>query len=268
MFVGWSRSSFAIELEEYSKDDIVDKNLLLNTKEYDPSHLFCIYDCKKLVAMISAYEFENSIQINNFYYKSVVDDAKKSELISLLLSNLDTTKPIYMIVKKEEKNLFENFGFVEQFSVDRAYYKGESVPFNFSEAMAKSVNTEEYLPLIKKYSKKLFFDDRSEYVTHILAKKSSLVLSNTQGYQHSYALDKNIIKVSPWIMKSESFDDCEKMLRGLLYYRGLKHIVAFIPQVDVIKELYTNYKFTIEKSHSLIYLNSKLETNLDNIYAF
>ena len=146
---------------------------------------------------------------------------------------------------------------------------GISSSFNFSNATAKSISGENYLPIIKKLDKEALNEDRYTYITHIVSKQSSLLLATSFGFQHSYGINKNIIKISPWIMVDEAFTDAEKLIRGVLYHRGLKTIVAFIPsEVKEIVELYKSYKFEVVESFRLLYLNKKPKINLASIYGF
>ena len=70
-------------------------------------------------------------------------------------------------------------------------------------------------------------------------------------------------------MSSSAFSDAEKMLRGIIYHRGLKKILAFIPsEVEEITNLYESYKFDLSDEYSLLYLNSKPSIMIDMVYAF
>ena len=69
-------------------------------------------------------------------------------------------------------------------------------------------------------------------------------------------------------MGLESFIDAEKLLRGVLYYRGLKIVYAFIPtNIDEIVELYHQYKFKNEGNYRLQYLGEKPNIRLESLYA-
>ena len=69
-------------------------------------------------------------------------------------------------------------------------------------------------------------------------------------------------------MANEAFLDAEKLLRGVLYYRGLKKIYGFAPiQEKEIVDLYQSYKFEINGDFKLMYLKDKPNIVLDNLYA-
>jgi hypothetical protein len=88
------------------------------------------------------------------------------------------------------------------------------------------------------------------------------------GFLHSYVVNKRFIKISPWLMDSEAFIDAEKLLRGVLYYRGLKKIYAYAPSNEKeIIELYQSYKFKIDGDFKLMYLTELPDIKLENLYG-
>jgi len=271
MFIGWIRkSSFERDLKILSNDILVDENLVLNTVNENQALCFGAYENKELHAFISAYSFENSILINNFYYKESFNNEYKKRLIKILLNNInDEKKPIVFMGSLQESKLCKELGFKKYAEFKRAVYAGGAAAFNFSSSSAKSISGENYIPIIKKLDSKGYGDDRSEYITSKKSKSSSLFLSTDFGYQHSYALGKSIVKLSPWIMEDEAYSDAEKLLRGVIYHRGLKRLVAFIPKsVKEIVELYQSYNFELKEDYELLYKNIKPTIDLESIYGF
>jgi len=271
MFIGWIRkNSFEVDLKTLSKDILVDENLVLNTVNENQALCFGAYEGDQLQAFISAYNFDNTIFINNFYYQDGFDNEYKKRLLKILLNNIyDEKKSIIFLISQEEIGVFKEFGFKAYANFKRAVYSSGGAAFNFSSATAKSISGENYQAIIKKLDFKACGDDRSEYITNKLAKSSSLFLSTDFGYQHSYTLGKSIVKISPWIMVDEAFTDAEKLLRGVIYHRGLKRIVAFIPKdVKEITDLYESYNFELKEDYQLVYKNKKPEINLESIYGF
>ena len=129
--------------------------------------------------------------------------------------------------------------------------------------------SENYNAVVKKLDKDALNEDRFDYIMKTLMKQSSLMLATQFGFQHSYALDKSNIKISPFIMVDEAFTDAEKLLRAVIYHRGLKTIISFIPkEAKEIVELYENYKFELKGGYSLLYKNEKPNINLESIYGF
>lgn len=272
MFVGWVRKdNFADDLDTFSSEIIIDTHLLQKTFTCNPTLCFGAYDQNRLQACISAFENQKSILINNFIYKDTVCDETKQRLIKLLLNNMrDKEKSIMVLAKDNENEIFKSFGFETYAPFDLVVYgKKEAAVFNFNNSMAKSISRENYLPILTKIDEVAYHENRIEYIKNSLFKSSSLVLSTENGYQHSYAMGKNIIKISPWSMYSGVYHEAEKMLRGIIYHRGLKKIVACIPSnIADITSLYSNYNFVSIEKLNLMYLNQKPNINLEMVYAF
>jgi len=272
MFIGWIRKDkFVDDLEKLSQLVTMDKNLITKTVQEDQSLAFGAYnDENDLEAIVCAYSFKNSILINNLYYIKDINPDIIRRLFSILLKNIDEkNKSILFMSNKFEQDILEGVGFKKYANFKKAVHKGAAVAFNFSNATSKSISNANYIPTVTKLDTDTFKENRVEYILHIVAKQSSLMLSTQFGYQHSYALSKDIIKISPWIMVDEAFTDAEKLIRGVLYHRGLKTIVSFIPaDVKEIVELYKSYKFEFVEDFGLLYINKKPTFNLDSIYGF
>lgn len=269
MFVGWIRkSSFEDELKEFEKTQVIDKNLILNTAFYNQSLCFGAYEDEKLMAFISAYMFENSVFINNFYYQKDIEFDIQKRLINILLSNIESdNKSIIVLSNKDEKIIFKAFGFKRYAKFSKAIYKGGAV-FNFTNTTAKSISNENYIPALKKVDLAVFGENRVDYVTKAVFKSSSLLLSTDFAFEHSYALNKETIKLSPYLVQVGADDDAHKLMRGVIYHRGLKKIIAFIPSdVAEITNLYHTYKFEITDGYELMYLNDKPNINIEMIYG-
>lgn len=70
-------------------------------------------------------------------------------------------------------------------------------------------------------------------------------------------------------MEDAAYIDAEKILRGVIYHRGLKRIFAYIPSdVDEITNLYKSYNFSLSEEYSLLYINKKPDINLEMVYGF
>ncbi|WP_373073091.1 hypothetical protein [Sulfurimonas sp.] len=272
MFIGWIRKkSFEADLNKIEESMAIDKSLIQKTYLDNSSLCFGAYnDENNLVAFISAYDQGESFLINNFFYTADITNDVKKRLLKLLLDNInEDEKPIMIMAKKDERGLFSSFKFNEFAKFKRAYYSGGGVAFNFTNATSKSITTENYIPIMINIDKIAFNTNRMSYTKDVLLKQSSLVLANDYGYQHSYAINKSLVKISPWVMKDAAFSEAEKMIRGIIYHRGLKKIYAFIPSdVDEITDLYASYKFDLSEEYTLYYKNSKPFINLEMVYAF
>jgi len=272
MFIGWIRKdTFQNDLEILSQKLIIDKSLVSKTVQEDQSLSFGAYNKNgELEAIVTAYTFQNSILINNlFYTKEIEKDIIKRLFMILLKNSNQEEKSILFMSNKFEESILVDLGFKKYANFKKAVHSGQAVAFNFSNATSKSISNANYIPTVTKLDIDTFKENRIDYILKVVAKQSSLMLSTKFGYQHSYALSKDIIKISPWIMVDEAFTDAEKLIRGVLYHRGLKTIVSFIPSSrKEIVNLYKSYKFELVEDFGLMYINKKPNFNLDSIYGF
>ncbi|MBN2768678.1 MAG: hypothetical protein JXQ68_06205 [Campylobacterales bacterium] len=268
MFVGWHNENFERAVEDFDSSILCDTNLLIKTWQQDKSHSFGAYKDGELFGMVSAFRFDKAVLINNFCYKQELSSDDKKRLLSLLLKNInESDKSILVLVSNEERELFDAFEFKSFAPFHKALYDGHDVGLfstNFS-----NISSTEYMEPLRMTDKEAYRDDRFFYITHMMMKSSSLVLSTPNGYQHSYALNKSTIKISPWVMRSSAFEDAQKLLRALIHHRGLKKIIAFIPaKVKEITDLYSAHGFKYAQNYNLMYLNEKPDINLEMIYGF
>lgn len=267
MFIGYLKKGFENALDELIRTNtLFDLELLKKTYQVFPEYCFAAYENSKIIGVISAYSFDNHLYINVL---EVVDEAKDilKRLVSLLLKNISEQNVMVLVEDKYQKEL-ECLSFNTYCNMYKFMHSGEAVAFNFSNSTAKQVNAEHYDEVARRIDKKVFDDERDNYLKQDCVFSNSLKLSTDFGFLHSYVVNKRYIKVSPWLMENEAFLDAEKLLRGLLYYRGLKKIFAYAPKdVKEIVDLYESYKFKIDGDFKLMYLNDKPNIKLENLYG-
>lgn len=267
MFVGYLRNDFEEDIQDIlDSDNLFELELLKQTYAAFPQYCFGAYENGKIVGVVSAYEFHRHIFIN------VINAVKAHEevltrLLKLLIQNTSSMN-IFVLIGFDKKHYVEPFNFQEHSLFVKFIHSGEAVPFNFSNSIAKQVSGEDYENVSKRIDREVFMDNREEYLQNDCSFSNSLKLSTQTGFLHSYVVNKRYIKISPWLMQSESYLDAEKLLRGVLYYRGLKKIFAYAPKgVKEICDLYESYKFKKEGTYSLMYLGEKPDLKLENLYA-
>lgn len=267
MFIGYLKNGFEDCLEDLTnKNPLFDLELLKQTYSVYPQYCFAAYKDSKIIGVLSAYTFENYLYINVIEVIEKYEDILK-RLVSLLLRNFPNEN-ILVLIENEKSQELENLGFKIYSDFVRFMHSGEAVAFNFSNSTAKQVSGEHYDEVARRVDKKAFNLRRDEYLKTDCVFSNSLKLSTSYGYLHSYVVNKRFIKISPWIMDNEAFLDAEKLLRGVLYYRGLKKIYGYAPKnVKEIIDLYQSYKFKIDGDFKLMYLKEKPNIVLDNLYA-
>lgn len=267
MFIGYLRNQFEDSLETLSQENVLlDIELLKHTFNAYPQYCFAAYDNNTIVGVLSAYKFENQILINVLEVSQKYDDVLE-RLVTLFLKN-SLNENIYLLIPQNVYPKIETLGFKVFAPFVRYMHFGDAVAFNFSNTHAKQVNIENYEETAKKIDKLVFNENREHYIAKDCTFSNSLKLGTQSGILHSYVVNKKYIKISPWIMKDEAFLDAQKLLRGVLYYRGLKKIYGYAPQEDKeITELYESYKFRKDALYYLVYLGEKPAIKLENVYA-
>lgn len=267
MFIGYLKNGFEDSLEELSNNNpLFDLELLKQTYNVYPQYCFAAYENSKIIGVLSAYAFDSYLYVNVIEVLDGYDDILK-RLISLLTRNFPNEN-ILLLIESDKGQELENLGFKTYSDFVRFVHSGEAVAFNFSNSTAKQVSGEHYDEIARKVDKKVFNVNRENYIKTDCIFSNSLKLSTGYGYLHSYVVNKRFIKISPWIMDNEAFLDAEKLLRGVLYYRGLKKIYGYAPKnVKEIIDLYQSYKFKIDGNFKLMYLKDKPKIVLDNLYA-
>ncbi len=268
MFVGWIREGFAQQVKAWENSG-VDTQMLLRSQAHEPGLCYGAYDeDSNLKGVIAATTMQRYVLIHTFVFAD--DDTDTSgRLLQLLLTNLlPLTKPVLFMAQGEEKAIFEAQGFALYAAFDKRFYKGKAIAFNFTPAHEKSINNENYRQILQNLDRSIFGSHRNEFLQEVFERNTSLYLSTDLGYQHSCAIG-GLIRLGPWVMYQDSFMDAERLLRGLLHYRGLKKIVAFSPKgVGEIEELYDKYAFQKQQSCELLYLGDKPKIVLEGVYAF
>ena len=268
MFVGWIRDGFETQIEGWEKSG-VDTQLLLRSQALEPDLCYGAYDEKgALQGVIAALRMQRYILIHTFVFPEE-DAHTPKRLLQLLLTNLQPLeKTVLFMAQGREKEVFTHEGFASYAAFDKRFYKGKAIAFNFTPAHEKSINNENYRQVLQNLDRAIFGSQRGEFLQEVLERNTSLHLSTDLGYQHSCAIGGGI-RLGPWLMYQDSFMDAERLLRGLLHYRGLKKIVAFTPKgVGEIEELYDKYAFEKKQSCELLYLGEKPKINLEGVYAF
>jgi hypothetical protein len=267
MFLGYLRNNFEEALEVLGQEKVLlDIELLKKTFNVYPQYCFAAYENNNIVGVLSAYEFENRILINVLEVAQKYEDVLQ-RLVALLLKNC-LNKNIYLLLEQSSYGQIEPLGFKIYAPFVRYMHFGDAVAFNFSNTHAKQVNIDNYEEVNKKIDKLVFNESRETYINKDCIFSNSLKLGTQSGILHSYVVNKKYIKISPWIMKDEAFLDAQKLLRGVLYYRGLKKIFGYAPKEDKeITELYESYKFKKDGLFYLLYLGEKPRIKLENLYA-
>jgi len=263
MFIGWLRGD-EVEKLKTSTQLFIDPWLLEIAFKRYPHYVFKVQKEQNIEAVALAYTYHKTTQL--FFFENKISLEEKRKLLALLLDNLTTQKSLYSLVKTQEVELFSSFGFKSLKKVYKLINKGTKVAFNFSQTHAKEVNNPQFHSIAHKIDTAVRKEDRKIYLNEDMVSKSSLTLATNSGYLHSRAVLKEIF-ISSFGINSEAFMEAEKLLRAVLYYRGLKQIVVYAPDVVEILSLYEAYKFEQIEEYQLLYKGDVPQFDFDNMYA-
>jgi hypothetical protein len=261
MFVRWLKKEV---FDIYQETLGLDNHIISKSIAHSPHLSFCVVDEKDdLLGMISGYELDNSIQITSLYGRN--NEIKLKLLKSFIQSAQD--KSIQTIIPLDDLELLQTVGFEKYADVIEYVSSGRAVAFNFTTNHAKEVNNPNFFQIAYKLNKKILGDDLYEFTSNDMVSSSSLNLATNYGYLHSRAINKDIL-ITPFLVEDMNYMDAEKLLRGVLHYRGLKKLKAYIPDIAEIKELFESYKFEKKGKFAFVYHGDKPKIKLDNVYGF
>jgi hypothetical protein len=268
MFVGYLRADFEESCTPLVQHNtLFDLQLLRQTHKRFPQYCFAAYEQREIVGVLSAYRFKSYIYVNVL---EVIDAQSHiiKRLLDLLLKNVASCNVLCLMSKAVYNTLQKDFSFKVYHEFIRYMHSAQAVAFNFSNSLAKQVTSNDYESISTQIDTKVFNENRKTYLSEDAAFSNSLKLATPNGFLHSYVINKRYIRISPWLMIPEAFMDAEKLLRGVLYYRGLKKIFAYVPNnIQEVMNLYESYKFENDGDYVLVYLNEKPCFTLEEMYA-
>ena len=273
MFIGWLKFGDVSELVHVSEEVgwLLDGYHVKLMMMHSPHLCYGAYEDGKLVGAIMAIVFEKSAMIKYFmvrpgYQKQGIG----RRLFETLLGVLDSDyKSIYLHANPAMVKFFETYGFNAKMEVGRFLNVGKVPPFNFTNAHAKELDGNNFEATITAIDKETFGENRMDFLFDEMERTSSLKLSLPNGFQHSSIVNARNVYLGPWQVREGYEDEAEKMMRGVLYFRGLKKVVADIPLgVKEVVKLYEKYHFQ-NKQH-FVHMARGIDRHIrfENIYAF
>ncbi|MFA6139066.1 MAG: GNAT family N-acetyltransferase [Sulfurimonas sp.] len=272
MFIGWLKFSDVSKLVTIADEALwlVDgyhaKLMMMHS-----AHLcYGAYEDGELVGAIMAIEFEKSAMIKYFMVKKEYQkQGIGKRLFETLLGALnDKYQHIYIHAQVEMVPFFERYGFESKMEVGRFINVGKVPPFNFTNANAKELDGDNFESVIAKIDKETFSENRMDFLLDEMERNSSLKFTLPNSFQHSSVVNSRNVYLGPWQAREGYEDEAEKMMRGVLYFRGLKKIVADIPLgVKHVVDLYKKYNF--ENRQRFVHMaRGTSKVKFENIYAF
>lgn len=273
MFIGWLKFADVSRLVEIAEEVgwLVDGYHVKLMMMHSPHLCYGAYDEGKLVGAVMAIEFEHSAMIKYFMVrKSHQKQGLGERLFETILSGLDKSyRNLYLHANPFMVPFFERYGFEAKMEVGRFVNVGKVPPFNFTNAHAKELDGTNFESVIASIDKETFNENRMDFLLDEMDRNSSLKFTLPNGFQHSSVVNARNVYLGPWQVRSGHEDEAEKMMRGVLYFRGLKRVVADVPLgAEHVVDLYTRYHFQNKQNFVHMVRGGGNDVKFDNIYAF
>ncbi|WP_345991811.1 GNAT family N-acetyltransferase [Sulfurimonas sp. HSL-1716] len=272
MFIGWLKFIDVAEFVSMSEEVgwLLDGYHVKLMMMHSPHLCYGAYDNGKLVGAVMAIEFEHSAMIKYFMVKpSYQKQGIGRRLFETLLGAVNEYDCLYIHANPDLVDFFKGYGFEEKMQVGRYINVGKVPPFNFTNAHAKELDGSNFEAVISAIDKETFHENRMDFLLDEMDRNSSLKLTLPNGFQHSSIVNARNVYLGPWQVRAGHEDEAEKMMRGVLYFRGLKRVVADVPLgIKHVVDLYEKYHF--QSKQRFVHMSRGVTTEIDfeNIYAF
>lgn len=274
MFIGWLKFADVSNLVTIAEEVgwLADGYHIKLMMMHSPHLCYGAYDDGQLVGAAMAIEFEHSAQVK--YFMVAPDYQKRgigTRLFETLIGSLDDyDKRVYLHANPNLLSFFERHGFAAEMEVGRFLNVGKVPPFNFTNAQAKELDGSNFDTVIAAIDRETFEENRLDFLLDEMERNSSLKFTLPNGFQHSSVINARTVYLGPWQVRGGHLEEAEKLMRGVLYFRGLKKVVADVPLGnEQAVELYTRYHF--QNKARFIHMRREKNPNavkFDNIFAF
>ena len=273
MFIGWLKFGDVAELVNISQEVgwLLDGYHVKLMMMHSPHLCYGAYEDGKLVGAVMAIVFEKSAMIKYFMVRAEYQkQGIGRRLFETLLGVLEVDyKSLYLHANPVMVKFFESYGFCAKMEVGRFLNVGKLPPFNFTNAHAKELDGNNFEATIRAIDKETFGENRMGFLLDEMERTSSLKLSLSHGFQHSSIVNARNVYLGPWQVREGYEDEAEKMMRGVLYFRGLKKVVADVPMgVKDVVDLYEKYHFQSKQRFVHMSRGEEMHIRFENIYAF
>jgi GNAT superfamily N-acetyltransferase len=273
MFIGWVKFGDVASITKIAEEVgwLVDGYHLKLMMMHSPHLCYGAYFDGELIGAIMAIEFEHTAQIKYFMIKPTYQkQGYGRRLFETLLGAIKSDyQSIYLHVNPDLVPFFEKYGFEKKTDVGRFLNVGKVPPFNFTNAHAKELDGDNFENVISKIDMETFGENRMDFLLDEMERNSSLKFTQPNGFQHSSVVNARSVYLGPWQVREGNYEEAEKMMRGVLYFRGLKKVFADIPMSNPnAVKLFKEYHFEKKVNFVHMSLGSTSNVKFENIYAF
>jgi ribosomal protein S18 acetylase RimI-like enzyme len=273
VFIGWLKYADVAELTKIAEEVgwLLDGYHVKLMMMHSPHLCYGAYDEGVLVGAVMAVQFETSAMIKYFMVKpSHQKQGVGRRLFTTLFSALKEEHPsLYLHANPALEPFFSGYGFKSVMEVGRFLNVGKVPPFSFTNAQAKELDSGNFDAMIRRIDMETFGEDRMTFMLDEMERNSSLKFALPNSFQHSSVINARGVYLGPWQCRAGYEDEGEKMMQGVLYFRGLKKVFADVPLGNTnAVALFEKYHF--QKKGAFIHMcyGEDRSVKFENIYAF
>ncbi|HEX5330648.1 GNAT family N-acetyltransferase [Sulfuricurvum sp.] len=238
---------------------------------HSPHLCYGAYDEGVLVGAVMAIEFETSAMIKYFMVKPTHQkQGIGRRLFATLFGALKEEHPsLYLHANPALEPFFQAYGFKSVMEVGRFLNVGKVPPFSFTNAQAKELDSGNFDATIRRIDMETFGEDRMDFMMDEMERNSSLKFALPNSFQHSSVINSRGVYLGPWQCRAGYEEEAEKMMQGVLYFRGLKKVFADVPMGNTkAVSLFEKYHFQKKGTFLHMCYGEDRNVNFDNVYAF
>ncbi|WP_345984620.1 GNAT family N-acetyltransferase [Sulfurimonas sp. HSL-1656] len=272
MFIGWLKFADVAELVKIADTVgwLADGYHIKLMMMHSPNLCYGAYEDGKLVGAIMSIGFTETAQMKYFmvrpeYQKKGIGKRLFQTLLGVLENDF---RKIYLHANPDLVPFFEAHGFESNMEVGRFINVGKVPPFNFTNAHAKELDGGNFESAIHAIDHETFGENRLAFLLDEMERTSSLKFTLPNAFQHSSVVNARHVYLGPWQVREGHEDEAEKMMKGVLYFRGLKKVFADVPLgVKPVVDLYEKYHF--KQQQKFVHMSKGGNSiKFENIYAF
>lgn len=273
MFIGWLKYADVSELTKIAEETgwLLDGYHVKLMMMHAPHLCYGAYDDGILVGAVMAIEFEKSAMIKYFMVKPAHQrqGIGRRLFTTLFGSLLDSHPSLYLHAAPAMQPFFESYGFRGVMEVGRFLNVGKVPPFSFTNAQAKELDSGNFDATIRRIDYETYGEDRMGFILDEMERNSSLKFALPNSFQHSSVINARGVYLGPWQCREGFEDEAEKMMQGVLYFRGLKKVLADVPMGNVkAVALFEKYHFQQKGTFVHMAYGIPRSVKFENIYSF
>ena len=273
MFIGWLKYADVAELTKIAEETgwLLDGYHVKLMIMHAPHLCYGAYEDGVLVGAVMAIEFETSAMIKYFMVKpSHQNQGIGRRLFNTLFGVLKTEHPsLYLHANPALEPFFQMYGFKSVMEVGRYLNVGKVPPFSFTNAQAKELDGGNFDATIRRIDMETFGEDRMDFMMDEMERNSSLKFALANSFQHSSVINARGVYLGPWQCREGFNEEAEKMMQGVLYFRGLKKVIADIPLGNTNAViLFEKYHFHPKGTFLHMAYGEPRHVKFENIYSF